>query len=208
MSEIGEGSLPIASRPSKVSTAEAIRDKGIFSWERVMPRLKEDVKKGKTLVITNGHFVMLHPGHSFGFEEARRAGAKKAGSDSAVDLLVIVNNDRQTKGKDPVKGTQNASERALGVLDNRHTDFVVISMGEGDQSVLGDMLLLEREGLLGENVIYVKGGDYDNGENRPSEAEIVEKNGGQFVIIDRVQGYSTTSTLNRMVEALRTKGGI
>jgi bifunctional ADP-heptose synthase (sugar kinase/adenylyltransferase) len=51
--------------------------------------------------------------------------------------------------------------------------------------------------------ILVKGGDYDaNEENADSKkyivgSDLVKKNGGEVVTINLVEGYSTTSIINR-----------
>ena len=61
-----------------------------------------------------------------------------------------------------------------------------------------------KEGLIDENTVYVKGGDYDTERNAPPEAKIVEDHGGNFTVVDRVGNFSTSNQVEKMFqEALR-----
>ena len=205
--EISETLTTSLGRPDKPTTMEIIDDPSALTWDRVLPRLQEQAASGRTIVATNGHFVMFHPGHSAELELVRAvgAGSRSDHNDDGVVLLVVVNSDAQTKAKDPVKGAaQPAVQRAQTVHDNRHVDYVVISEApQGDSSVITDFQKLADSGLIGPGFVYVKGGDYDMGENIPPEAQLVQERGGSFALVDRVGGFSTSSQVLRMLEVVR-----
>ena len=204
-----ENPTSLPSRPEKPRTREMMENPNIFSWDTVIPNLLEEKRQGKTITITNGHFALFHPGHSVTLEEAREVGTsiRQDKNDENVVLLAIVNSDHQTRLKDPVKAAaQNAHERAMTVMDNRHSDYVAISQApEGDSSLITDFERLVASGVVDQNLIYVKGGDYGTESNIPPEAEIVRKAGGRFLIVDRVGNFSTSSQVVNMMEALRVQ---
>lgn len=194
---------PVLSRPEKRGTLEVMKDPEAFSWTTVLPELKEQVDQGKTIAVTNGHFVLFHPGHSVSLEQARQIGvqARPDHDDSGVVLLAIVNSDKQTALKDPRKASvQTARERATNVYDNRHSDLVVISKAaDNDPTLVTDFQKLADEGIIGPNFVYIKGGDYGTeGANVPPEAKIVLEHGGKFQIVERVGDYSTSKLMTSL----------
>ncbi len=133
---------------------------------------------GRTLVMTNGCFDVLHAGHTACLAEARSLGDH---------LMVAVNDDdsvRRLKGDSrPVVPLEQrmAVLAALGCVD------WVVPFGEDTPA-----------GLIGKVAPYVlaKGGDY-----RPEEVaggEAVERQGGRVVILAYREGLSTSSLLKRI----------
>ena len=140
-------------------------------------RLRET---GKTLVMTNGCFDLLHAGHTACLAEARSLGDR---------LMVAVNDDDSVRrlkgGSRPLVPLQQRMEvlAALGSVDwvvpfNQDTPAALIEqVGPG---------------------VLAKGGDY-----RPEEiagGESVENRGGRVVILPYREGLSTSSLLERMSE--------
>lgn len=199
-------------RPEKPSTEEVINDPSLLRWKAVLPRIRAEQARGKTIVITNGHFALAHPGHSISLEQARKVGiqSRSDGKNEGVVLLAIINADHQTEAKDPIKaaaGTED--ERALTILDNRHSDIVLISDApEGDSSLTTDFQRLADSGLIDSNVIYVKGGDYGIEQSVPPEAQIITNNGGNFVVVNRVGNFSTSNQVEKMLAKARDLGKI
>lgn len=195
-------------RPEKRKVKELINDDDAFSWEKALPQLQRAKDLGKTIVITNGHFVMLQPGHAFSLEQAREEGisSRRDKKDASVVLLAIVNADHQTELKDPVKAAaQTAHERAIMVYKNEDTDVVAISEApQGDTSLITDFQKLADADVIGPATIYVKGGDY--AEDDPPEATLIKEHGGVFIVVDRVGGFSTTSQVDSMLEKARELG--
>ena len=192
-------------RPQKFSTEHTLNDSSIFTWEAVLPLVLEEFKKGKTIAIANGNFVLLHTGHSLLFEGSRREGAVRRSDkdENGIIVLAIVNATHQTRLKDPIKASlETDAERARKVYDNRHIDFVVISEApKGDYTMLTDFQRLIDAGVKGQQLINVKGYDY-RAFDLPPEAELVTRNGGQVIILDNYHGITSSSVLEALKKAL------
>jgi rfaE bifunctional protein nucleotidyltransferase chain/domain len=134
--------------------------------------------KGQTLVITNGHFDLLHVGHLDYLEKARALGDT---------LFVGLNGDG---GTNRLKGTGRpivpAGERARLLAALRVVDAVIIF----DEDTADNLLrALQPE-------IYVKGGDYAH--KILPERPTVEAFGGRVVLIDYLPGHSTSDLITRI----------
>ncbi|NWF69960.1 MAG: adenylyltransferase/cytidyltransferase family protein [Chloroflexi bacterium] len=142
------------------------------------------------LVLTNGHFDLLHVGHLDYLEKARALGAA---------LYVGVNDDAGTRR---LKGVGRplipAHERAR-LLAALAPVTAVILFSEDTAEALITALQPE---------IYVKGGDYALADavsptrKALPEAAVVQHYGGQIVFIDYLPNHSTSDLIAR-VKALR-----
>lgn len=135
---------------------------------------------GRTLVMTNGCFDLLHAGHTASLAEARALGDR---------LMVAVNDD------DSVRRLKGDS-RPLVPLDQRMA--VLAALGSVDWVVPFSedtpAALIEAVGPL----VLAKGGDY-----KPEEiagADAVKRLGGRVAILPYHHGLSTTTLLQRMSE--------
>jgi len=142
-------------------------------------RLRET---GQTLVMTNGCFDLLHPGHICFLQNARRLGDR---------LVVALNSDasvRRLKGrKHPV---QTELERAFALAALSCVDHVVI-FHEPDVTAIGAL----------RPDIYTKAGDYTLEKLHPGERAALEKCGAQIRFLPFLDGYSTTNTIRKIIEA-------
>jgi D-glycero-beta-D-manno-heptose 1-phosphate adenylyltransferase len=131
------------------------------------------------IVFTNGVFDLLHPGHVELLEAARREGSA---------LIVGVNSDasvqRLGKGADRPVTPQAARARVLAGL--AAVDCVVLF----DEDT--PLQLITR---LEPNVL-VKGADYTR--DAIVGADFVESRGGRVVRVPLVQGFSTSSIVERL----------
>lgn len=130
---------------------------------------------GRTLVLTNGCYDILHPGHISTFEFAKRQGDY---------LLVAVNTDESVrKLKGPNRPIVPEDQRAAVISALRSVDAVCL---------FSDIMALVR---LVRPDIHVKGGDYV--ASRLPEADLVAEYGGRVVIAPLVPDNSSSSLIQR-----------
>ena len=146
----------------------------------VLKERLEGLRKEKIIVFTNGCFDILHPGHIRYLYEAKRLG----------DILVVgVNSDdsiRRIKGEQRPIMDERARSEMLSVLP--FVDFITIF----DEDTPYNLIKEIRPHIL------VKGGDWE--EDRIVGADIVRALGGRVVRIPYIEGYSTTSIIERIKE--------
>jgi rfaE bifunctional protein nucleotidyltransferase chain/domain len=133
----------------------------------------------RPLVFTNGVFDLLHTGHVSYLEAARALGAA---------LLVALNSDASARrlGKGADRPLNGESDRAAVIAALASVDYVTLF----DEDTPCELLQRCRPDL------YVKGGDYDI--ETLAETALVRSWGGEAVAIPYVEGYSTTSLMQRL----------
>jgi len=152
----------------------------IIDWEQ-LPEWRARLRAArKKLVVTNGCFDLLHPGHVTYLEHARNLGDA---------LLVGLNGDesvQELKGEGrPVNGE---SDRAAVLAALESVDGVCIFA-----EVTANRFLARAQ-----PDIYVKGGDYTLETVNQEERRTVEQSGGNIRIIPFVPGKSTTALLRKI----------
>ncbi len=154
----------------------------IISWEHLAAWRAALRSSGKRLVVTNGCFDLLHPGHVFYLETARNLGDA---------LLIGLNGDvsvRELKG--PGRPVNSQEDRG----------FVLAAL----ESVTAVCVFSERTATRflarAEPDIYVKGGDYTLDSLNPDERRLVEQCGGKIVLLPITPGKSTTALLKKISE--------
>ena len=150
----------------------------IYSRENLVRECNVWRAMGKQIVFTNGCFDILHHGHLDLL-------AKAAGLGNV--LIVGVNTDRSVqrlKGKD--RPVTNEQDRLFQLASLLCVDGVTLF----DEDTPEALIRLVRPDVL------VKGGDYTI--DKIVGAEFVQSNGGKVEIIPFVQGYSTTSIIDRI----------
>jgi D-beta-D-heptose 7-phosphate kinase/D-beta-D-heptose 1-phosphate adenosyltransferase len=131
------------------------------------------------LVFTNGVFDLVHPGHVELLEAARREG----------DALVVgVNTDASVwrLGKGEGRPVTAESSRARVLAGLAAVDCVVLF----DESTPLDLISRLQPDVL------VKGADYSR--ETIVGADLVESRGGRVVRVPLVQGFSTSSIVERL----------
>ena len=152
----------------------------IVPWDKLPDWCAALRASGKKLVVTNGCFDILHPGHVSYLEAARNHGDV---------LLVGINADdsvRQLKG--PGRPVNTASDRAAVLAALESVDGVCIF---SDKSATKFLSAARPD-------IYVKGGDYTLATLNQEERRRVESAGGKIVIFPLVPGKSTTALLEKI----------
>lgn len=136
-----------------------------------------DERHFQKIVFTNGCFDILHLGHVEYLAKAKDLG----------DLLVIgLNSDssvKRLKGEQRPVNPEHARAAILAALS--FVDFVTVFEEDTPINLISALL----------PNILVKGGDYT--ANEIVGADIVNKNGGEVVIIPLTDGFSTTNILNK-----------
>jgi rfaE bifunctional protein nucleotidyltransferase chain/domain len=133
--------------------------------------------EGKQIVLTNGHFDLLHVGHLRYLQAAAGLG----------DVLIVAVNDdamtRQRKGAGrPVLPQEERAELLAGLAC---VDYVTI-FGEPTAERVVELVRPD---------VYVKGGDYGPGGAPLPERPAVEAYGGRVVILPLVEGRSTSEII-------------
>ncbi len=155
-----------------------------FSKQKIIDRenLKNVIAywhfKGYKVVFTNGCFDILHLGHVEYLSRARDLG----------DILILgLNTDRSVKKiKGKNRPVNNEEARALLLASLACVDAVVLF----DEETPYDLIKTVQPNIL------VKGSDY-----KPHEivgSDIVLKGGGKIETIDFLEGYSTTSIIDKL----------
>jgi len=129
-------------------------------------------------VFTNGVFDILHPGHIFSLSQAARE----------ADFLVVgLNSDdsvKRLKGKE--RPVHDQDSRALLLASLLMVDAVVIFHEDTPLQLINSI----------EPDVLVKGGDYTI-EQIVGAKEVIA-NGGRVVINPVIDGYSTTSLIDKL----------
>jgi rfaE bifunctional protein nucleotidyltransferase chain/domain len=129
------------------------------------------------VVLTNGVFDLLHPGHVRYLAKARRLG----------DLLIVgINSDRSVRAiKEPGRPLNPEGERAEVLLSLACVDAVVVFDEDTPHELIAQL----------QPDVLVKGADW-----APDEIvgrDIVEARGGHVVRVKLSDNYSTTSLIRR-----------
>jgi rfaE bifunctional protein nucleotidyltransferase chain/domain len=155
------------------------RDK-IIAWDK-LPEWRAVLRTaGKKLVVTNGCFDILHPGHVTYLENACNFGDA---------LLVGINGDnatRQLKGAGRPVNSETDRATVLAALES-----------VGGVCIFTDKTATKFLAAVQPD-IYVKGGDYTLDTLNQDERRAVESAGGKIVIVPFVLGKSTTALLEKI----------
>lgn len=151
--------------------------------EQLLPELQRHRASGKRIVFTNGCFDIIHLGHVTYFRFAKAQG----------DLLVVgVNTDSSiSRLKGPKRPVINEADR-VGVLEELESIDYLVRFDEDTpmkliQSIRPDVL--------------VKGQDYS--KQQVVGWDVVESYGGTVALAPLVDGKSTTSVIQRIIDAYR-----
>jgi rfaE bifunctional protein nucleotidyltransferase chain/domain len=154
----------------------------ILSWEE-LPKWRQAVRSsGKTLVVTNGCFDLLHLGHVTYLQAGRNLGDA---------LLVGLNGDksvRELKGSGRPVNSEGDRAGVLAALES--VDAVCIFNESRAVRFLS----------IAQPDIYLKGGDYTLETINQEERLTVENAGGRVEIMPKVAGRSTTALLKKICE--------
>jgi rfaE bifunctional protein nucleotidyltransferase chain/domain len=148
----------------------------IMTWEEA--RRWRASLGSRTLVLTNGVFDLLHPGHVDVLCAARREG----------DMLVVaVNSDASVRRlKGPTRPVRGEADRAYVLAGLAMVDAVVLFEQDTPLELIREL----------QPDVLVKGGDYS--ADTVVGASEVRASGGRVVIVPLTPGQSTTSIVEKM----------
>jgi len=153
-------------------------DGKLRTLEQVLVQIAAQRRQGRKVVFTNGCFDILHSGHVSLLMKAAEQG----------DFLVVgLNDDASVKRlKGEARPVNNQEDRAK-VLSALGCMGAVVLFGEDTPARLIEAIKPD---------VLVKGADYR--KDQVVGGAFVESYGGKIVLIDLVQGKSTTGTIEKM----------
>jgi D-beta-D-heptose 7-phosphate kinase/D-beta-D-heptose 1-phosphate adenosyltransferase len=165
---------------AEVAQRMTAQESKIASLEAVIACVAHWRALGLRIGFTNGCFDILHRGHVAYLAEAKRACDR---------LIVAVNTDASVRGlKGDGRPVNDLESRALVLAGLASVDLVTPFDAETPialiEAIQPDVLL--------------KGADYT--VDTVVGAEVVQRYGGQVVLVPLVQGYSTTAAIRKMIK--------
>ncbi len=146
-------------------------------WDDLLTALAD--KRDKRIVFTNGCYDILHPGHVDILARCKAEG----------DILVLgLNSDASVRslGKGDDRPVNTFAVRAYVLAHLASVDYVV----EFDESTPFELIDAVRPNVL------IKGGDW--GIDSIVGKDIVENDGGEVLSLPLLQGFSTTSLIEKI----------
>ncbi|OBX07670.1 heptose 1-phosphate adenyltransferase [Gallibacterium salpingitidis] len=151
---------------------------GIMTEQELKQAVAKAKARGETIVMTNGCFDILHPGHVSYLANARKLGDR---------LIVAVNSDASVKR---LKGEQrpinNLQARMAVLAGLASVDWLVAFEEETPQRLISEIL----------PDLLVKGGDYKPEEIAGSKE--VWANGGDVKVLNFENGFSTSNMIEKI----------
>lgn len=152
----------------------------VLTLEAALAWREKQRRAGRAVVMTNGHFDLLHVGHVRYLTGARRLGDA---------LLVGLNSDASTRARKPGRPLVPQEERAELLAALACVDVVVIF-----EELTANNLV---EALRPD--VYVKGGDWGQpGGPQPPEAQVAAGYGARVVYLPYIPDRSTSRLIERI----------
>jgi rfaE bifunctional protein nucleotidyltransferase chain/domain len=152
----------------------------LVTQKEIVDIVKKGQAKGKSFVVTNGCFDILHVGHVRYLQKTK---------EKADYSIVMLNSDISVKIlKGENRPINNEHDRAEILSSLRCVDYVVLFDEKSPAKLLEEI----------KPDVYTKGADYTI-ETLP-ERDIVIKNNIKVEFIDFVEGKSTTNVINKINE--------
>ena len=150
---------------------------GIFNISELKKQFAYSRQQNETIVMTNGCFDILHPGHVDYLKKARLLG----------DRLVIAVNDDQSvqRLKGPNRPINSINDRMLLLSALECVDWVIPFSEDSPLNIYSELT----------PDILVKGSDYQIDD--VVGKDLVTDAGGRVVLIDYIDGYSTTQQIQK-----------
>jgi D-beta-D-heptose 7-phosphate kinase/D-beta-D-heptose 1-phosphate adenosyltransferase len=151
-----------------------------ISIEEACSKRDEIKKNGKTLVLTNGCFDLLHAGHVYSLSQASKLGDY---------LWVALNSDSSIK---KIKGLERP------IINEIERAYMLKSLSFVQQITLFDSMTLEKEIEILKPDFYVKSSDYNLDSINLLEKTALSKANTKIEFVDLLKGKSTTDLISRI----------
>lgn len=176
VSKLGTDAVSLAELNSEISSYESADGLKVIDEETLLDRVEVYRANGDRVVMTNGCFDILHPGHVQYLEEAKKLGDR---------LIIAVNSDESVKR---LKGNSRP------INDISHRMHVLAGLAAADCIV--EFVEDTPERLISQALpdVLVKGGDYT--VDQIAGAEQVLKAGGEVKILNFKDGFSTSRIID------------
>ena len=148
-----------------------------YSFEEICKIRLEREQQGKSIVLTNGCFDLVHAGHIYSLEKAAALGD---------ELWVALNSDasvRKIKGINRPIYSQNERAYLLGALEAVNLTFFF------DSTNLAQEIKRLRPDF------YAKSGDYSLDNLNPEEHKALEEANTKICFVPFLEGFSTSRTV-------------
>jgi D-glycero-beta-D-manno-heptose 1-phosphate adenylyltransferase len=176
-------------KPQQILTSKMLNKilSKIGTISQTIEKVKTWKTEGEIIVFTNGCFDLLHRGHVTYLAKAKETGTK---------LILGLNSDASVKrlGKGEARPINSEDSRALVIASLECIDAVVVFDEDTPLEIIKNL----------QPSIVVKGGDYDPEESDKSSikyfvgAKETRDRGGKAIIISLVDGFSTTSIIEKL----------
>ena len=149
----------------------------ILDRAEMITRVAAEKAQGRTVILTNGCFDVLHAGHIRYLEGARALGDV---------LIVAINSDRQVSAlKGPGRPVLPEGDRAELIAALEAVDLVTVF----DEPTVTELLLALKPD------VHAKGTDYT--EETVPERDVVRSFGGRVAIVGDPKDHSTSDLIRR-----------
>ena len=155
-----------------------VENKIVKNWESISQKINLWNFKGEQIVFTNGCFDIVHRGHIDYLSKAKDKGDR---------LIIGLNTDKSVKAlKGETRPINDEDSRALLLASFSFVDAVILFNEDTPYELIN---------FLKPNIL-VKGSDYDVKDIVGSD--IVINNGGRVETLDFIEGFSSTSIINKI----------
>ncbi|MFZ7342727.1 bifunctional D-glycero-beta-D-manno-heptose-7-phosphate kinase/D-glycero-beta-D-manno-heptose 1-phosphate adenylyltransferase HldE [Avibacterium volantium] len=151
---------------------------GVMNEQQLKEAVAQAKQRGEKIVMTNGVFDIIHPGHVSYLDNARKLGDR---------LIVAVNSDASVKRLKGESRPINSLEARMAVLAGlAAVDWVVEFSEDTPQRLISEVL----------PDLLVKGGDYKPEEIAGGKEVIA--NGGEVKVLNFENGFSSSNVINKI----------
>ncbi len=178
VSKLGTATVAPQELQRALHRGSEVYQSGIFDQDTLQAQLRAARAEGERIIMTNGCFDILHPGHIDYLEKARALGDR---------LIVAVNDDASVSRLKGSSRPINPLATRMRMLSALSCVDWILPFSEDTPERLYCQLLPD---------ILVKGGDYN--EEQVAGGNCVKAAGGTVEIIDFLKGYSTTEIIRRI----------